>query len=778
MKRAARSGIVAPRRDGRGSLRTLETMPGARQTRARGRPALAGALLLLLIAATAPFAFSRSFENFRDYDDEGSFLLADRHFFDGAALYDEIWSFYGPLPHQLRRLLHSGFGLPVTHDAYRALTVATWCASAALLALGVFRVSGSAGAMAATGFAGALHLVPLASEPGHPQELVVLGLSSLALLAAPLPRWPRAASAALGALVAVLLLAKLNAGAFAGAAVALALSLAAPRGALRSLAVAGSLAAALALPAIAMRSDALAPEWSGLALTSLSGVALASALWLRLRPEPGLRPRLWVAVGGGLVLAASLLAALAQGSSLGGLLHGLIALPAELTRWLGSDTRFFVPPWLPLALALLCGGFALRCAGAAPERARGLFEIAAAAKLGLVLSIAAISIGSSRSSSFAALLWIGLPASSLLLVPSGPEERGAERLFPRLLLVLAASLQALYAYPVTGTQAAVATWLPLQCCALLFADALRALSPLLARGARARRLESGIAALAALALALALARETRSGLARYRERIPLGLPGAALLRVPERRAAALRWLAWNVSRHCDLFVAVPGLPSLYFWTGIPAPLVVSRERWFLDRGGALRSALLARERPCLVTNARGIRHWFRKAREREEPLRALAALRSGFRAVGEAEGWRLSIRAERAELPLELAARVAPAAGGFELEFGAPAALAGRVARLCVVDHESGEALADTQPGERAYPLALAAAEAAAGGVGAPRLPRTRVFPGWVRDALEQPGRLVRLYDAQGALLTSLPLLTRGREQPPGRTDPGSRTSH
>jgi len=739
-------------------------MAGAHETPARRRAAPAAALPLLLLAASAPFAFFESFGSFRYYDDEGVFLLMDRHLAAGHALYDEIWSYYGPLPHQLRQLLHAAGALAIRHDAYRWLNLAIWLGSAALMALGIRRLSGSRAAAAFAYLAALLHLLPIAYEPAHPQEFVVLLLAALPPLAARVPAQPAAACAGLGVLVAGLALAKVNAGAFAAAALALALALASRSGALRSAAACLALLAALALPGIAMGRDALGREWSALALSCTAGVLLASALWLRLRHERPLAPRAWACAAAGALaaLAASLGALWHHGSSLAAIARSQLELPAELTRWVGAGTRFFVPLWVPLALAALAAGIALRRAGGARAGRVSARELVAAAKLGLSLSLAAIALLFPRKVYYAGLLFVGVPALGLLLVPTRRAERAFASAFPRLLLALAASLQALYAYPVTGSQLAVASWPALQCAVLLFADAWSSLAPPSARG---RSLARAVPASAALLLGLVLAAETRALLARHRAREPLGLPGTRGLRLGEQPTAALRWLAHNARAHCDFFLAIPGLNSLYFWTGIEAPLALGSERWFLDRDASLRGLLLAHERPCLVTRPRGIDHWFENARDREAPLAALVALRAGFAPVGEVDGWRLLLPLAQQGAPLEFAARVLDAGGGGALELCFPLAFDAALARVSVVDPRRGELLADSEPGGQSYPLALSPERPALAGPIAERsrVRRTRAFPGDVRDALDRRGLLVRLYGSRGERLVTLPLLASPR---------------
>src|SRR5262249_16063728 len=139
---------------------------------------LAATLLLL-----ARVGYWRMFSIFHFYDDEGCILITVRSFIDGHALYDDVFSMYGPLPVLLKWVLFTATGQPVGHDAGRLLSLASWLATSALAGAIALRLTGSlvAGCVGMVFVFQGLGLTTW--EPGHPQELCALLLVLVVLLA-------------------------------------------------------------------------------------------------------------------------------------------------------------------------------------------------------------------------------------------------------------------------------------------------------------------------------------------------------------------------------------------------------------------------------------------------------------------------------------------------------------------------------------------------------------------------------------------------------------------
>jgi hypothetical protein len=722
----------------------------------------------LQACAAAPLAFFRVFTGFRNYDDEGTFMLWDRHLAEGHALYDEVWSFYGPLPHLLRYLLHQAGALPLTHDAYRLLTLLNWLGAASLLSWGVLRFTRSLPLAALAHGLALVHLLPITTEPAHPQEYVALLLGAVVVLASRLGERGFAA-AGLGAATAALLFTKMNAGALLGLALGASLVMGMPAGrathALRALALA---ALALVAPAL-MGWDAASERWGGLALGAAMGGLLSCACALEGGRERarGLRELAGFA-GSAALCALGLLAAVVVllDSSPGAFAWSVFVLPSRITDWVGS-ARGVEPRSLLPVLAGTASWLAWRARSRGAEAGPRGRRRAAWARVLLGLAIAGLLLGLRGPGRYGALL-LALPALWLLLLPTSAAHARLGHWLPRLALALAAVLEGLYVYPVTGSQRAIATLLIPVCGLVCLGDGARELAELGWAPRRRRELARAGAGLLATALAASYAAAGLRAARGYGDAMALALPGARLVRADEERAAVFGWLARNVAEHCDTFVAIPGFNSLYFWTGAPAPGPASADRWFLffepGQRRALVDRLLAHPRPCFLVNSRSTHFWLGKARD-PGVLRPLSRrIQRDFQPVARASDWTFMVgRGRPAPLPTR-SAWVAPSGAVWVLVVSLPPELERRAARLAVLRarRAAGPAADEARPGV-AWGLELESVAPPPTQGEAARLRRSVPLAGWMLASLARPGTVVRVLDAEGRRLGSLPVL---REPP------------
>src|SRR5579864_8898920 len=104
------------------------------------RPGAALPVLLGLVIAAAAGGFTYTFSNLAAYDDEGFLMMALRRFFNGEPLYDRVWTFYGPVYYWYERAAHALFGMPLSHDSLRFVSLCFWIATAVVFFVSIFRM--------------------------------------------------------------------------------------------------------------------------------------------------------------------------------------------------------------------------------------------------------------------------------------------------------------------------------------------------------------------------------------------------------------------------------------------------------------------------------------------------------------------------------------------------------------------------------------------------------------------------------------------------------------
>ena len=170
--------------------------------------------LIFLLTAVA-YAYYTSFSYFAFYDDEGFLMICVQGFLGGHPLYNDVLTYYGPCYYFYEWFIHSVLSVPLTHDFTTALCIFHWLMTASVLAA----VGGLMTRSAWVGFfvfmQATLHLTPLAREPGHPQELVVLLLAAAVLVAVGGSQ-RSSVLVVLGAIGAALVFTKINVGVFFG----------------------------------------------------------------------------------------------------------------------------------------------------------------------------------------------------------------------------------------------------------------------------------------------------------------------------------------------------------------------------------------------------------------------------------------------------------------------------------------------------------------------------------------------------------------------------------
>ncbi|HEX7278636.1 MAG TPA: hypothetical protein VF255_03330 [Solirubrobacterales bacterium] len=558
----------------------------------RARPWIRVAAALVAFAAvavvTALIAEPRMHTIFATYDDEGYMLTALQSFIDRGSLYDDVFTQYGPFYYGAWGGLFSAFGIPVDHDSGRAVTQTVWVLSSLALGLGSWRITGSALLGLGVQMLAFAALGVLVNEPMHAGGMITLLLVAIVCIASfvgeRLSLWPMAL---LGGAIGALILTKVNVGGFALISLALVCACTYPvLSSRRWLRLAVELLF-VALPLLLLASK-FGEEWARHYAVHVAIAALAVVIVLRARSQEE-RPAeelVWI-VGGLLAVAlTTCIAIVGSGTSLGGLIDGVIRQPLRqgdaFTIPLGLSGRIWVFDAIALAGAIAYW-FVSRGRGVRPSPALQLVFSSLSLLLGVELALSVIG----KTFPYDSLSMVGYPFSLLAfawvaLVPP-PATANLPSRFARLLLPPLAVLQALHAFPVAGSQVMWSTFLLIPIGAICVANGVRGIAAALTDANE--RIALGLAgAAAAVALTLFAANATlREPLdeARlvYDSRVSLDLPGAESIRLAPEEVESYHQIVAAINRNCGAFLAEPGMNSFYVWTGQAPPTGQNATAW-------------------------------------------------------------------------------------------------------------------------------------------------------------------------------------------------------
>lgn len=548
------------------------------------------------------------------HDDEGYLLISLRQFLEHGDLYDGTFSQYGPFYYVVFGGLFRLVGREPTLFTGRVVHTTIWMGASVVSGLTVLMLTRRwpAAAVAQLGTFGVLMV--LASEPMHPGGLLGLLLAVLAALVVIRPLRERLLtwrSAGIGAVLAALLLTKVNVGAFA--AVALAVVLVIGSSAPAWLRAATGLGA-VAVPWALMTRD-LEHTWARelAAITSLAVALLVLVVWRTGRAERREVTLSWVAAGGAIVGAVTVGVALATGTSVGGLLDGALLRP--LRQRSGYTLPFEPSEFLPLLL-VLAGTVPvyLKLRSAASSQRREVATATVNGIVGLLLFTSAIEWWPSGG----ALSFLPLAA----LIAIDPRDHDSSRVFGRRALVALAVFQGLHAYPVAGSQVGFAAFLLIAVGVVGIVDAIVAVQAHIDVVGRF----AAIVAPAFLVAGFVTDDRFDPDLVRtvYEAETALDLPGAGWVRGLPLQVIAYGAMTDALRRHCDTFYSLPGLNSFYIFTGISPPNGLNVGPWMyvLDDGEQreIIDQLERLDRVCVLRNDDELRFWQGDRRRPNGPL--------------------------------------------------------------------------------------------------------------------------------------------------------------
>jgi hypothetical protein len=538
--------------------------------------------------ATYLIAHTRMFVGFASYDDEGYMLIALKSFLNHGSLYDDVFTQYGPFYYEAWGAVFSIFGIPVTHDGGRSVTLVAWVISSLLVGVATWRMTASALLGLATQMLVFGGIVTIVNEPMHPGGIICLLLASIVAISCLVrAKVSVGAMALLGGAVMALVLVKINVGAFALAALGLACVVSYPALARRRWIRPLVEVAFVAIPLLLVTSK-LGEAWARHYGVHVAVAALAVVAALRAR-STGRRSseELWW-LGGGLVVVGLTICAtiMATGTSLSGLIDGIFKQPLRQSDAfsipLALSNRIYLFDLLGLSGALVYWRLA-RARSAPPGSAWVALTSLAGILIGAEMALSVIG----RTVLFDATTFAGYQLSFLAfawiaLVPRADgEEDGAA--FARLFLPPLAVLQALHAFPVAGSQVQWSAFLLIPVGAICVANGVRGLAASVS-GAGERR---ALAALGAVSVAVVmlvlvniqLRQPLREARAAYDGSVSLGLPGATRVRLSQPEVQLYQEVTAAIDDHCRSFVMLPGMNSFYLWTQQDPPTGFNATGW-------------------------------------------------------------------------------------------------------------------------------------------------------------------------------------------------------
>lgn len=601
-----------------------------------------GTIAIYAIAAIAATiaAYFYLFTQFAVYDDEGTVLVALKSFVAGETLYRDVYTPFGPFYYELFGGFFKLTGLDITTDASRSIVMVIWVGSSLLFGLAVQRLSGRVALGVTATLVAFTTVFILSQEPMHAQVLVV-GLLAIftALLSNSEPRRLLLAGGICGALLAALVLTKVNVGIYAVAAVFFAAVLVVEPLHRRWWVRWPVIIAFLAMPFVVTRPDLANELVRKLALLEvLAAVSVAVATWAlrqdRSKDGGEEQPMRWLlgaAVGFALAFGAILAVIFVTGSSPADVYDGVVtqALRIRTVNPIQIGITDASIDWAIAAIAaagLLCW---LRSRGEPGSRLwSGVLR--AASGLAIWFSITGttpLSLGPAPGNPDAlamVLAWVAV------IPPAGMVESTQKR-FVRALLPALAIAEVLQTYPVAGSQMRIAAVMFVVVGGICLADALaefRAWSA--ARGAASLERVGAIASVAILALGAKFALDgivqpTISKAILYGEQKPLPFPGATSLRLPAAEVkTATRVVGFLHRYRCTDFIGYPNVDSFYLWAQIDPPRPSAPSAWMLaldeEQQQRILDQLRASPRPCAFRDEPVAESWLGNRARPQTPL--------------------------------------------------------------------------------------------------------------------------------------------------------------
>jgi hypothetical protein len=515
------------------------------------------------------------FSWFMLYDDEGYILLTLRNQIAHGALYDVVYTQYGPVFYALLGGLSRIFDFEWTHAAGRWFTLCNWTGAAALCGLAVWRANryGAAALLVMTGVFAMLWI--MIHEPIHPGGLICLLVALTAVLGAEAAgvEKPLRFAIIVGALGACVALIKINVGAFLVISGALWLTTG-QTGRLRHIGLATALLLAITLPFGLMRplmDHHWVPTFAISNALAGAAIVLVASQTIDRRESP--LHLLGFVCSGGVVTLAVVAWCLSQGTTLAGLWEGVVAGPLR-----HPGVYSFRVIWAPLVVPVALASLVAVAAWVMRPRSPVVLHTVAALRLLTTIGMIVALMNNATVSQSGLALSYGVSLAGLFAIPLRPGESIREER-SRLWIALLFVPQSLQAFPIAGSQLNWGTflWAPLSvlgtCDALSF------------WGARMPNFVKRASTLVCVCIAVAISGSQlvelgRVGKARIENGTALGLPGAERLMLPTAVASMVHIISTNARTSSSVLFSLPGAFSYNLWSSVPTPSLRNVTHWF------------------------------------------------------------------------------------------------------------------------------------------------------------------------------------------------------
>jgi hypothetical protein len=518
--------------------------------------------------------FYYAFSVFAPYDDEGYLMMTVKQFLNGEVLYDEVYTQYGPAYYFYKYLLVGVMGLPLTHDVTRLTTLVIWTLTAGVSGLLVYRITRSNLSSVTAYLLCFFVLSRTVAEPGHPQDICGLLTAACLFLFSYAANSIRVNFALCGmaALVAVILLIKVNLGLFLGSALGITIICSIDLGKYQHACFIALGVIAILLP-FALMYRHFDTGWLRFCLVYSGGMAAAIIIGLRSQNKTlSFRTILLMTIVFAVSISSIVGSQLILGTSMHSLIDGLFLQHLKF-----ADDFIQTPPlhFLSIPWAFI-GIFCSIIVAIFRVQIPNSLTCVVKAAFGLAVVCSSLAEASSYLGTFL-LLNFATPFLWLLLLPNAnTDHRDNYDLPVRLALVFMGLILTLQIFPITGTHMSYGTVTMSVIGTICLYDGLKALQPFYEHS-KLVPFAASIFTWAAL-IVISLGWSVLS-FNKYHAAVALALPGAQRIHLPENEANTFRDLVSRINEKCDTFVTMPGLYSFYFWTGKDSPTMLNATAW-------------------------------------------------------------------------------------------------------------------------------------------------------------------------------------------------------